>query len=113
MREHESRHPISQRCLADALRAADQPGMRNAPAAIGIEQRCLRRTMSEQFGGLARVPDRDLIFGLASAHADVADVAVANRRSRSAVHTWAATTSGLVLASISTQRLGSSVAIWR
>src|SRR5712672_4252987 len=110
MREHESRHPIGQRSFADALRAADQPGMRNAPAAIGIEQRCLRRAMPEQFGGLARVPDRDRIFGLARAHADVA---VANRRSRSAVHTWAATASGLALASISMQRLGSSVAIWR
>src|SRR4051794_11475643 len=113
MREHESRHPISQRCLADALRAADQPGMRNAPAAIAIEQRCLRRAMPEQFAGLARAPDRDLIFGLARAHAAVADVAVANRRARSAVHTWAATASGLALASISTQRLGSSIAISR
>ena len=36
MGEHEARHAIGQRRLADALRAADQPGMRNAPAAIGI-----------------------------------------------------------------------------
>ena len=39
MGKHEPRHPVGQRRLADALRAADQPGVRNAPAAIGVQQR--------------------------------------------------------------------------
>src|SRR5215510_3163214 len=48
-----SRHPIRQRRLADAARAADQPGVRNATAAIGFEQRLLGLAMAEQHGGLA------------------------------------------------------------
>jgi hypothetical protein len=35
MGQHEARHAIGQRRLADALRAADQPGVRDLPAAIG------------------------------------------------------------------------------
>ena len=69
MREHEARHAIGQRRLADALRAADQPGMRNAPAAIGIEQRRLGLAMAEQIGRFARMPDRRFLLGLARAHA--------------------------------------------
>ncbi len=53
MRQREPRHPIGQRRLADARRASDQPGMRNPPAAIGIQQRKLGFAMSEQRGGLA------------------------------------------------------------
>ena len=37
VREHEPRHPIGQRRLADPCRSPDQPGMRNAPAAVGIQ----------------------------------------------------------------------------
>ena len=48
MSEHEARHAIGQRCLADPLWPADQPGMRNAPAAIGRQQRGLGLTMAEQ-----------------------------------------------------------------
>ena len=54
MREHEARQPIGQRRLADAGRAADQPGMRNAAAFVGIEQRALGLGMAEQRRGLAR-----------------------------------------------------------
>ena len=39
MREHEPRHSIGQRRLADALRPPDQPGMRDPPATVGIQQR--------------------------------------------------------------------------
>ena len=39
MRQHEARETIGQRRLADAGRAADQPGMRNAPALVACEQR--------------------------------------------------------------------------
>ena len=42
MGEDETRHAIGERRLADAGGAADQPGMREAPAAIGFEQRLLR-----------------------------------------------------------------------
>ena len=41
MGEHEARHAIGERRLADAALAADQPGMRHAAAAIGVEQRLL------------------------------------------------------------------------
>ena len=95
MREHEPRHAIGQRRLADALRAADQPGMRNAPAAIGVQQRRLRLAMPEQIGRLARMPDRGLLLGLARAHAVLAVAGIANRWSRSAVQTRAATVSGI------------------
>ena len=54
MRQHEARHPIGQRRLADAALAADQPGMRHAPAAIGVEQRLLGLGMAEQVAASAR-----------------------------------------------------------
>ena len=55
MGEHEARHAIGQRRLADAGRPADQPGMRQAPAAIGLEQRPLGLGVAEQYGGLRAV----------------------------------------------------------
>ena len=54
MGEHEARHAIGERRLADAARAADQPGMRHAAAAIGIEQRLLGLGMAEQRRCVAR-----------------------------------------------------------
>ena len=48
MREHEARHAIGERRLADAGRAADQPGMRDAAAAIGSSRRLLGRLVAEQ-----------------------------------------------------------------
>ena len=39
MREHEARHAVGERRLADAARPADQPGMRHAAGAIGFEER--------------------------------------------------------------------------
>jgi hypothetical protein len=77
--EHEPRHAIGQCRLADTLRAADQPGMRNAPAAIGVQQRRLRLAMAEQLGRFTGMPDRYLRFGLAGAHAELALVGMANR----------------------------------
>ena len=35
--QHKARHAIGQCRLADTCRAADQPGMGNATAAVGIE----------------------------------------------------------------------------
>src|SRR5207248_11155823 len=111
MSEHEARHAIGQCRLADTLRAADQPGMRNAPATISIEQGRLALAMPEEIGGLARMLDRNFLFDLAGAHADGVGLVVAKTSSRNAVHTRAATVSGSALASISTQRRGSSAAI--
>src|SRR5271169_6094584 len=110
MSQHEARHAISQCRLADALWTADQPGMRNAPAAIGVEQRRLGLAMPEQFRGFARMRYCNLLFDLARAHADGAGLEMAKRWSRSAVQTCAATASGSAVASISTQRCGSSAA---
>ncbi len=47
MGEHETRHAIGQRRLADALRADDQEGVRHAAAAIGGKQRRLGGGMAE------------------------------------------------------------------
>src|SRR5580704_11363977 len=115
MSEHEASHAVSQRRLADALRTADQPGMRNAPTPIGAQERGFRLAMSEQRRGLARMRHGDLRFDLARAHAEVATLAAgtAKKRSRRAVQTWAATVSGLASASTSTQRSGSAAAISR
>ncbi len=113
MGEHEARHAIGQRCLADPLRPADQPGMWNAPAAIGRKQRGLGLTMAEQPGCLARMRNGGFALGLTRAHAEMTDAGVGSRRSRNAVQTRPATVSGSELASISTQRAGSSAAILR
>src|SRR6185312_3878424 len=115
MGQHEARHAIGERRLADALLSPDQPGMGNAPAAIGIEQCRLRLAMPEQDGGLARMRHRDLGFDLARAHAGAAKLLAGfvKKRSRKAAQTCAATVFTSALASISTQRPGSDAAISR
>jgi hypothetical protein len=89
MREHEARHPIGQRRLADALRAADQPGMRNTSAAVGIEQCLLGLAMPEQRGGFARMDGCDGWIDLFGAHAECAMISAsaAIKRSRTAIRT--------------------------
>src|SRR5476649_2783865 len=93
MREHEPRHSIGQRRLADPLRAPDQPGMRNTTAAVGIQQRRLGFAMPEQRSGFARMAGRDLRFDLTGAHAVLATLPtpVVKKRSRKAAQTLAAT----------------------
>ena len=115
MREHEPRHSVGQRRLADALRAPDQPGMRNTPAAIGLQQCRLGFAMPEKCGRLARMGDGDPRFDLTGAHAELATLPApaVKKRSRKAAHTLAATVLASVLASINTHRCGSSAAIWR
>src|SRR6478672_11034006 len=71
MREHEPRHSIGQRRLADALRPADQPGMRNAPAAVGIQQCGFGFAMPCQDAGLSRMDGCNLLLNLTGAHAEV------------------------------------------
>jgi len=54
MSQHEPRQAVSQGRLADAGRPADQPGMRDAPALITVEQRLLGLGMGEQRQRCAR-----------------------------------------------------------
>src|SRR6266700_6323975 len=107
--QHETRGPVGQRRLADALRTTDQPGVGNPAAAIGVQERSLGFAMTEQNAGLARRADRDFLFDLARTHA----VAAVNKWSHSVVQTRPATLSGSGVASIRTQRCGSSAAICR
>src|SRR5262245_40024008 len=113
MGEHETRHPVGQGRLADALRPADQPGMGNPPAAIGIQQRALGLAVPKQYAGLTRRRNRNFLLGLLCTHAGAAEVDVARRRLRNSLKMCAATASGLTVVSITTQRRGSSAAICR
>ena len=109
--EHELRHAVGQRRLADALRAADQPGMRNLAALVGTQQRRLCRRMAVEPRGLARRRHHGVALGLARAHARTVWLAsLLSRRSCTTAQIRAATVSASALASISTQRCGSSVA---
>ena len=56
--EEEAREAEGERRLADAARAAQQPGMRQAAGAIRLQQHRLRRLMPEQQRVLARRQDR-------------------------------------------------------
>src|SRR5215218_7217361 len=96
IREYEAGHAIGQRRLADALRAADQPGMRNAPAAIGFEQGHLGIAMAEPGGGFTRMRRRNALLDLARAHADRTTLSASalKKRSRKVAHTLAATAAG-------------------
>src|SRR5579871_170993 len=111
MGQHKARHAIGERGLADALRAADQPGMCDASAAVGVEQRRFRLMMPEQRGGLARMRHRSLGFGLARTHAGLGTPALTKKRSRKVLQILVATVSTSALASMTTQRCGSALAI--
>ena len=113
--QHEPRHSIGERRLADSGRPADQPCMRNSSAAIGIQQRHLGVAVPKQRAGLARVNGGDPGFDLAGAHAGLATspALVANNRSRKAAQMVEATMPGSAVASIKTQRCGSLAAICR
>src|SRR5271165_6264660 len=115
MGQHVARHAVGKRGFADALRAAKQPGMGNASAAIGVEQRRFRLALPEQHGRFARVRHRDFGFSLARAHAGLGTLllALTRKRSRKAVQTSPATVSTSALASMTTQRSGSAFAISR
>ena len=115
MGEHEPCHAKSERCFADALRAADQPGMRRPPAAIAIQQSQFGIAVSEQRGVLAGMQHRHLRLDLTGAHAELTALpaSTANKRSRTAAHTAAATVAVSASASINTHRCGSAAAICR
>ena len=61
MREHETRHAIGERRLADAGRAADQPGVWHAAAAVGSSSACSASRVAEQHRRLARMRDRGVV----------------------------------------------------
>src|SRR5215510_13443095 len=111
MGQHKARHPVSERRLADAVRPADQPGVRDAAAAIGFEQHLLGLAMAEQHCGLARVRGLGLVSRFGSAHEATSPSAIGavagSRRSVITFQTRSATVALGALASISTQRWGS------
>src|SRR6185312_16086890 len=67
MREHKARHAVSECRLADAGRAADQPGVGNAAALVTLQQRALGVGMAEQFDCFTRVQDLGVV-GIVVAH---------------------------------------------
>ena len=124
MGQHEARHAVSQRRLADALRSGDQKRMRHAAGTISGQQAGLGVLLAEQHGGRARRRRFvDLVLvGRARAH----DAPTSLRRrspwtgkvsgsSRvpTAFQIFRATASLGALASITTQRAGSAAAIAR
>ena len=118
MREHEPRHPVGERRLADAGRPADQPGMRHAARAIGVEQRLLGLGVTDEFAGLARMWKLVLVVARVGSRHDAtsssATGAVAgSSRLLTTVQIWSATSMRVPLASISTQRFGSLMASMR
>src|SRR5262249_2715615 len=115
MREHEARHAKGQCRLADALRTANQPGMRDTARAIGIEQRVLRIAMTEQHGCLTRMFDAIIICIIGSAlHRPRSSISsggiVGSSLRDTAAQTSLATLSGFCPASMRTQRSGSPIA---
>ena len=115
MCQHEPRHAIGQRRLADTLRASDQPGMRNAAAAVGIQQCRFGFAVPCQDAGLTRMNGCKLRFELTGAHAEVAILSApaVKKRSRNTAHILAATVLASAFASINTHRSGSAAAICR
>src|SRR6516165_11720878 len=115
MGKDKARHSVGERRLADALRAPDQPGVRNAPASICVQQGCFLIAMTEQDGRLTRMRNGDLRFNLTRAHAELATLpkSFARKRSCNADQMFAATMSDSALASIKRHRCGSAAAIRR
>src|SRR5712691_32121 len=116
MREREARHAIGERRLADAGLAADQPGVRDSAAAVGLEQRPLGLRVAEQNMRVARM--RNVVFVLARAirRAHVAASSIISgasagcSRALTTAQMASATASGCGKASISAQRAGSRAA---
>src|SRR5262245_18305827 len=115
MGEHETRHPVGQRRLADAGRSADQPGVGDAAAAIGLEQGVLGLRVAEQDGGFARMRRLEVVIvfrvDLAGAHEATSSIASGavpgSSRSLTTFQIFSATAARSAVASISTQRSGS------
>src|SRR4051794_30570055 len=102
MRKHVARHAVSERRLADAARAADQPGMRHAPRAIRVEKTLLGLGMSVKRKRLPRMRDFRVV-----AHEAATSGAAGLSRAVTAAQTNSATVPGSAPALITTQRFGS------
>ena len=117
MREHETRQPICKRGLADAGRPADQPGVCNPAAFVGIEERAFGIFMAEQHGRFARQLGVTVISaGLIVTHGATVSATPAFRvssRSCTSAHMRSDTTSRGARPSITIQRFGSSAASTR
>ena len=116
MREHETRHSISECCLADALLADEHEGMGHAAAAVGGKERGFSAAVTEELAGHSR---RRCFVGVGVVRAH--EVAPAKRtgavtgrsRALTACQTCLATVIFGALASIMTQRCGSPAASLR
>src|SRR5262245_39437138 len=108
MGQHETRHAIRQRGLADTALAADQPGVRNPSGAVGVEQCLLGVGVAEQHCRLARRgygAVASILRHIQTAASSNSMGAVAgSRRLATTRQICSATSSLAMVASISTQR---------
>ncbi len=115
MREHEPRHAVGERRLADAGRTADQKCMGHAAAAIGREQACFRLGMAKQKLGRARMAR--LVVVLVAAHeatsSNIKGAVAGSRRRLTVFQIRLLTLCFSPLASMTTQRSGSCAATKR
>ena len=102
MREHEPRHAVGERRLADAARPADQPGMRHAASAVGFKKCLFCAGMSVKRERLARMRGGGVI-----AHEAATIGAAGWSRALTAAQTNSETVAASALALITTQRFGS------
>src|SRR5262245_58181718 len=107
--QEKAREAVGERRLADAARSFDQPGMGEAAGADGLDHLRLRRLVAEKLG---REPGMRMLFGL-RLRAAFAGHSLAPRRSRTAATIAAWTRSTSALASTTTQRCGSALAMAR
>ena len=112
MREHETRHAIGQRRLADTGRSTDQPGVWHAGAAIGIQQRLVGLLMAEPVRRLARMRYREVVAILTheATSSRVTGAVAGSSRLATVSQMRAAVAAGVSRPSITTQRSGSASA---
>ncbi len=117
--EQEPREPPGEGRLADPLRAADQPGVREPAVAIGREHRGLGLLVADQRLRVARMRRaRDPValrrlVGLGPSHRVAPAAPCGSSRAATAAQMSASTSSSDFSASITTQRPGSAAAMSR
>src|SRR5690242_5668047 len=111
MGEHEARHTVGKRRFADPARTCNQPGMGKTRALISAKERLFRLRMADQDRGLARGRRLDAL-GFVRAHeaapAGKPAAPAASRRSTTVFQMRSATSGFGSVASMATQRSGSS-----
>ena len=118
MSQDETCHAIGERCLADADRTPDQPGVGKPCASIGGKQRALRLGVAVEDAGLARIQRFDAVALVVGAAHDAApagklDTRVESNRSVTVFQMRSATAVFGSVASIAMQRPGSAATISR